>query len=108
MCATNSNDSNTYMETGNVNSDAKGVTRLSHYVFVNSDAKAYQNKAIENWDDIYVLVGTDKATGEDAKQIDDSIAAMDMEGDLRPRKARPLEPGRESYNKKYKAKVYKN
>ncbi|ONK68814.1 uncharacterized protein A4U43_C05F16300 [Asparagus officinalis] len=47
---------------------------------VNSDAKAYQNKAIENWDDICVLVGTDRATGEGAEQIDDSIAAMDMEG----------------------------
>ncbi|ONK77616.1 uncharacterized protein A4U43_C02F8600 [Asparagus officinalis] len=47
---------------------------------VNSDAKAYQNKAIEIWDDIYVLVGTDRATGEGAEQIDDSIVAMDMEG----------------------------
>ncbi|XP_020244377.1 uncharacterized protein LOC109843717 [Asparagus officinalis] len=50
------------------------------YCEVNSDAKAYQNKAIENWDDICVLVGTDRATGEGAEQIDDSIAAMDMEG----------------------------
>ncbi|ONK79743.1 uncharacterized protein A4U43_C01F9620 [Asparagus officinalis] len=75
---------------------------------VNSDAKAYQNKAIENRDDICVLVGTDRATGEGAEQIDDSIAAMDMEGDLRPHKTGLLELGRESYNKKYKAKVYKH
>ncbi|ONK75078.1 uncharacterized protein A4U43_C03F13090 [Asparagus officinalis] len=46
---------------------------------VNSDAKVYQNKSIENWDDICMLVGTDRATGKGAWQIDDSIATMDME-----------------------------
>ncbi|KAL2900393.1 Tubulin alpha-2 chain [Bienertia sinuspersici] len=42
-------------------------------------SSAYQNKCIENWDDIYTLFASDRATGEGAEQHEESADAMDAE-----------------------------
>ncbi|KAL2930536.1 Cationic amino acid transporter 5 [Bienertia sinuspersici] len=40
-------------------------------------ASAYQKKCIENWDDIYTLFASDRATGVGAEQHEESANAMD-------------------------------
>uniref|UniRef100_A0A803MDI9 Transposase n=1 Tax=Chenopodium quinoa TaxID=63459 RepID=A0A803MDI9_CHEQI len=44
-------------------------------------AAAYQNKFIENWDDIFTLFASDRATGEGVEQHEEAAAAMENEND---------------------------
>ncbi|KAK9286114.1 hypothetical protein L1049_014495 [Liquidambar formosana] len=46
------------------------------YVESHRDARGYANKAIENWDDIVILCGKDRATGAGAKNCEDDTEAM--------------------------------
>ena len=43
------------------------------------DAHGYQNKVIENWDDIVLLCGCDRAIGDGAETFQDAAEAMDQE-----------------------------
>uniref|UniRef100_A0A803M756 Uncharacterized protein n=1 Tax=Chenopodium quinoa TaxID=63459 RepID=A0A803M756_CHEQI len=44
-------------------------------------ASAYQNKCIENWDDICTLFAPDRAIGDGAEQHEEAAAAMENEND---------------------------
>ncbi|KAL1816919.1 uncharacterized protein LOC108208423 isoform X2 [Daucus carota subsp. sativus] len=46
------------------------------------DASAYQNKCIQNWDDICTLFASDRATGDGAEQFEESATAMELENDI--------------------------
>ncbi|CAA0806448.1 Unknown protein [Striga hermonthica] len=52
------------------------------------DAKGMQNKMIENWDDIVLLCGRDRATGQNVETFQEGSEAMDedveIEEDLAP------------------------
>ncbi|KAL1818574.1 hypothetical protein ACET3Z_013443 [Daucus carota] len=48
----------------------------------NPNASNYQNKSIDNWDDICTLFASDRLTGESAEQYEESAAAMEMENEL--------------------------
>ncbi|GKV32159.1 hypothetical protein SLEP1_g40783 [Rubroshorea leprosula] len=75
----------------------------------NGKAKGYANKLIERWDDIVMLCGTDRATGEGAETLEDTDEAMmgDDENDVEysiPPVAPPTQPSTsftiESHQKK--------
>ncbi|XP_017242378.1 uncharacterized protein LOC108214731 [Daucus carota subsp. sativus] len=53
-----------------------------NYCKENPNASKYQNKSIDNWDDICTLFASDRATGEGAEQYEESAAAMEMENEL--------------------------
>ncbi|RAL40528.1 hypothetical protein DM860_006598 [Cuscuta australis] len=42
-------------------------------------ASSYKNKTIDNWDDICILFGSDRALGDSAEQYDGAAQAMDEE-----------------------------
>ncbi|RAL50130.1 hypothetical protein DM860_007804 [Cuscuta australis] len=42
-------------------------------------ASSYRNKTIDNWDDICILFGSDRAIGDGAEQYDEAAMAMDEE-----------------------------
>lgn len=44
-------------------------------------ASAYQNKRIQNWDDIYTLFASDRTTGDGAEQYEESAATMELENE---------------------------
>ncbi|XP_048227293.1 uncharacterized protein LOC125369316 [Ricinus communis] len=44
------------------------------------EAPGYDNKIIENWDDIVILCGSDRATRDGAKNFEDTAEAMNQEG----------------------------
>ena len=44
------------------------------------EAHGYQNKVIENWDDIILLCGCDRAIGDGAEIFQDAAEIMDQEG----------------------------
>ncbi|XP_020249199.1 uncharacterized protein LOC109826582 [Asparagus officinalis] len=46
------------------------------YVTANPDAKGYQNRLIENWDDIMVLCAKDRANGEGAETFEEAANTM--------------------------------
>ncbi|KAL1819357.1 hypothetical protein ACET3Z_014226 [Daucus carota] len=46
------------------------------------DASAYQNKCIQNWDDICTLFASDRATGDGAEQLGESATPMELENDV--------------------------
>ncbi|KAL6551405.1 hypothetical protein OROMI_021893 [Orobanche minor] len=48
----------------------------------NSSAFAYQNKCVDNWDDICTLFASDRATGDGAEQHEKSTTAMEMENEV--------------------------
>ncbi|KAL0423646.1 UNVERIFIED_CONTAM: hypothetical protein Sradi_0899400 [Sesamum radiatum] len=48
----------------------------SAYVESHPDAKGMQNKMIEHWDDIVLLCGKDRATGQGAENIKEGLEAM--------------------------------
>ena len=52
---------------------------LISFVQTNSEARGMQNKVIENWDDIVLLCGKDRATGEGAETYEDGLEAMATE-----------------------------
>ncbi|RAL48807.1 hypothetical protein DM860_001127 [Cuscuta australis] len=45
----------------------------------NPPASSYRNKTIDNWDDICILYGSDRALGDGAEQYDAATMAMDDE-----------------------------
>uniref|UniRef100_A0A803N1Q8 Myb/SANT-like domain-containing protein n=2 Tax=Chenopodium quinoa TaxID=63459 RepID=A0A803N1Q8_CHEQI len=49
------------------------------YCMEATQAAAYQNKFIENWDDICTLFASDRTTGEGAEHHDEAVDAMDTE-----------------------------
>lgn len=53
-----------------------------NYCKDNSSASAYQNKCIDNWDDICTLFASDRATGDGAEQHEESSTAMEMENEI--------------------------
>ncbi|GER31124.1 RNA-binding protein, partial [Striga asiatica] len=52
------------------------------YVESHPDAKAMQNKMIENWDDIVLLCGRDRATGQNVETFQEGSEAMDEDVDI--------------------------
>ncbi|XVF46155.1 hypothetical protein PTKIN_Ptkin03bG0004200 [Pterospermum kingtungense] len=56
------------------------IVKWDEYVKTFPEAHGYQNKVIENWDDIVILCGSDIATGDGAKNFQDAAEAMDQEG----------------------------
>ncbi|XP_050220837.1 uncharacterized protein LOC126671019 isoform X3 [Mercurialis annua] len=56
------------------------IVKWNEYVESFPEASGYQNKTIENWDDIVVLCGSDRATGDGAETYQDAAEAMDQEG----------------------------
>ncbi|EEF36147.1 conserved hypothetical protein [Ricinus communis] len=55
--------------------------RLSLKLVINIfEAPGYDNKIIENWDDIVILCGSDRATRDGAKNFEDTAEAMNQEG----------------------------
>ncbi|KAL0290408.1 UNVERIFIED_CONTAM: hypothetical protein Sangu_2576000 [Sesamum angustifolium] len=55
----------------------------SAYVESHPDAKGMQNKMIEHWDDIVLLCGKDRATGQGAENIEEGLEAMAEERKLK-------------------------
>lgn len=53
-----------------------------NYCKDNSSASAYQNKCIDNWDDICTIFASDRATGDGAEQHEESAFAMEMENEV--------------------------
>ncbi|XP_024159884.1 uncharacterized protein LOC112167148 [Rosa chinensis] len=51
---------------------AENLEIWNAYVESHPNAKGYQNKSIENWDDIAMLCGRDRATGEGAEDVGDA------------------------------------
>ena len=47
----------------------------------NNKASCYRNRVIDNWEDIVILCGRDRATGVSAEHIDEAIEAMTEEGE---------------------------
>ncbi|KMT02615.1 hypothetical protein BVRB_9g202990 [Beta vulgaris subsp. vulgaris] len=47
----------------------------------NPSASAYQNKQIDNWDDICTLVAVDRAVGDGVEQHEESASAMEAENE---------------------------
>ncbi|XP_012843355.1 PREDICTED: uncharacterized protein LOC105963495 [Erythranthe guttata] len=52
------------------------------YVESHPDAKGMQNKMIENWDDIILLCGKDRATGQGAETFDEGVEAIGEEDEI--------------------------
>ncbi|XP_074335607.1 uncharacterized protein LOC141672823 isoform X1 [Apium graveolens] len=61
-------------------------------------ASAYQNKRIQNWDDICTLFAADRANGDGAEQYEESAAAMELENEV----ASTAETGSGELNKRQK------
>ncbi|XP_074364701.1 uncharacterized protein LOC141705709 [Apium graveolens] len=52
------------------------------FVQDNPSASVYQNKCIDNWDDICTLFASGRATGEGAEQHEESTSTMEMENEV--------------------------
>ncbi|KAK9286201.1 hypothetical protein L1049_014585 [Liquidambar formosana] len=55
---------------------AKDRKKWVDYEESHRDARGYANKAIENWDDIVILCGKDRATGVGVENCEDSVEEM--------------------------------
>ncbi|XP_061993672.1 uncharacterized protein LOC133711584 [Rosa rugosa] len=60
---------------------AENLEIWNAYVESHPSAKGYQNKSIENWDDIAMLCGKDKTTGEGAEDVGDAEETMEFEAE---------------------------
>ena len=47
----------------------------------NNKISCYRNRVIDNWEDIVILCGRDRATGVSTEHIDEAIEAMAEEGE---------------------------
>ncbi|KAL8120249.1 hypothetical protein AgCh_017412 [Apium graveolens] len=56
--------------------------RQNHSVGGVPHASAYQNKRIQNWDDICTLFASDRAIGDGAEQYEESATAMELENEV--------------------------
>ncbi|KAG8380780.1 hypothetical protein BUALT_Bualt06G0051600 [Buddleja alternifolia] len=62
------------------------------YVESHPDAKGLHNKTIDNWDDIVLLCGKDRATGQGAENFEDGAEAMDEEEENEVNSAPTMQP----------------
>ncbi|XP_040368176.1 uncharacterized protein LOC112179429 isoform X1 [Rosa chinensis] len=60
---------------------AENLEIWNAYVESHPNAKGYQNKSIKNWDDIAILCGRDRATGEGAEDVGDAEETMEFEAE---------------------------
>ncbi|PRQ33119.1 hypothetical protein RchiOBHm_Chr5g0053961 [Rosa chinensis] len=60
---------------------AENLEIWNAYVESHPNAKGYQNKSIENWDDIAMLCGRNRATGEGAEDVGDAEETMEFEAE---------------------------
>ncbi|VFQ93992.1 unnamed protein product [Cuscuta campestris] len=56
-----------------------GVSRKPNQRHSHPPASSYRNKTIDNWVDICILFGSDRALGDGAEQFDEVAMAMDEE-----------------------------
>ncbi|GLT84127.1 hypothetical protein SLE2022_023750 [Rubroshorea leprosula] len=80
---------------------ADNMSAWKDYVRENGKANVYANRPIERWDDIVMLCGTDRATGEGAETFEDANEAMvgEDENDVEypiPPAAPPTQPSTSS------------
>ncbi|KAL8092560.1 hypothetical protein AgCh_034723 [Apium graveolens] len=61
-------------------------------------ASAYQNKRIQNWDDICTLFASDRAIGDGAEQYEESATAMELKNEV----VSTAETGSDELNKRQK------
>ncbi|GLT28460.1 hypothetical protein SLA2020_033940 [Shorea laevis] len=86
---------------------ADNMSAWKDYVRENGKANGYANRPIERWDDIVMLCGTDRATGEGAKTFEDVDEAMvgEDENDIEysiPPAAPPTQPSTSSIIESHK------
>ncbi|KAG8372731.1 hypothetical protein BUALT_Bualt12G0097300 [Buddleja alternifolia] len=64
----------------------------SHLAKSHPDAKGLHNKTIDNWDDIVLLCGKDRATGQGAENFEDGAEAMGEEEENEVNSAPTMQP----------------